>query len=163
MTKPSKVAVCLWFDNQAEEAANFYVSTFKACGQTASLGERQYYGEGMPKPKGSLLSLTFTLADQELIALNGGPHFTHSPAMSLFVQCEDQDEVDRFWNRLLEGGQPQQCGWLTDRFGVSWQVVPRALFAMLQDAEPARAQRVMQAMLQMVKLDLPALQRAYDG
>ncbi|HEY4162305.1 MAG TPA: VOC family protein [Dongiaceae bacterium] len=160
----SKLALCLWFDNQAEAAANFYVDAFRSCGQPASLGSVLYYGENAPQPKGSVLTITCILAGQEIICLNGGPHYQLSPAMSLFVKCADQPEVDRFWETLLEdGGKPVQCGWLTDRFGVSWQIVPTVLLDMLHDLNDARAQRAMQAMMQMVKLDVAALQRAYDG
>ena len=160
----SKIAPCLWFDGQAEDAANFYVSTFRRCGQEAAIGDvMRYAADGGPKPKGSVLSATFTLAGQDFIALNGGPHFTFSPAISLFVKCADQGEVDRFWEALSEGGQPGRCGWLTDRSGVSWQVVPTALGAMLQDADPARAERVMQALMQMTKLDLAVLEEAHRG
>ncbi len=160
----SKIAPCLWFDGQAEDAANFYVSTFRRCGQDAAIGHvMRYAAAGGPKPKGSVLSATFTLAGQDFIALNGGPHFTFSPAISLFVTCADQAEVDRFWDGLSEGGQPGRCGWLTDRFGVSWQIVPKTLGAMLQDADPARSERVMRALMQMTKLDLDALNEAYHG
>jgi predicted 3-demethylubiquinone-9 3-methyltransferase (glyoxalase superfamily) len=134
-----KIAPCLWFDAQAEDAVNFYVSTFRRCGQDAEIGNVMRY----------------TAA--------GGPHFTFSPAISLFVKCADQAEVDRFWDALSEGGQPGRCGWLTDRFGVSWQIAPTALGAMLQDADPAKAERAMQALMQMTKLDLAALQEAYQG
>jgi predicted 3-demethylubiquinone-9 3-methyltransferase (glyoxalase superfamily) len=159
----SKIAPCLWFDDRAEEAANFYVSTFRACGQEAEIGKILRYGEGMPKPKGSVLTIAFTLAGQEFIALNGGPEFTFSPAVSLMVRCADQAEVDRFWDSLLAGGAPQQCGWLSDKFGFSWQVVPTVLEEMVRDADPARAERVMQAMLQMIKLDVGELVAAYEG
>jgi len=159
----SKIATCLWFDHQAEAAANFYVSTFTACGQHAALGDVMHYGKSGPQPKGTVLTVTFTLADQELIALNGGPHFTFSPAISLFVKCADQAEVDRFWERLSDGGATNQCGWLTDRFGVSWQIVPVVLGDMLRDVDPAKADRVMQALLQMTKLDIAALKKAYEG
>lgn len=159
----SKIALCLWFDGRGEEAANFYVAAFRDCGQKAARGEVLRYGESDPRPKGSVLTVSFTLAGQDFIALNGGPHFTFSPAISLFVKCADQAEVDRFWDRLLDGGQPSQCGWLTDRFGVSWQIVPTILSKMLSDPDPARAERVMQAMLQMIKLDIAALKKAYGG
>jgi predicted 3-demethylubiquinone-9 3-methyltransferase (glyoxalase superfamily) len=159
----SKIAPCLWFDDRAEEAANSYVSTFRACGQDAAIGDVMRYGDSGPRPKGTVMSVTFTLAGQEFIALNGGPHFTFSPAISLFVKCADQEEVDRFWARLSAGGETVQCGWLRDRFGVSWQIVPTALGDMLRDADPARAGRVMQALMQMIKLDIAALQKAYDG
>jgi predicted 3-demethylubiquinone-9 3-methyltransferase (glyoxalase superfamily) len=159
----SKVAPCLWFDSQAEEAASFYVSTFRDCSQPAAIGEIIYYNEAGPLPAGSVLTVAFTLAGQEFIALNGGPHFTFSPAISLFVKCTDQAEVDRFWERLSNDPQTEQCGWLRDKFGVSWQIVPTVLGKMLQDPDPARAASVMQAMLQMTKLDIAELQRAYDG
>jgi predicted 3-demethylubiquinone-9 3-methyltransferase (glyoxalase superfamily) len=159
----SKIAVCLWLDGQAEAAAQFYVSSFRDCGQASAIGDIAHYGEAGPGPKRCVLSVSFTLAGQDFIALNGGPHFTFSPATSLFVKCADQAEVDRFWERLSSGGATSQCGWLTDRFGVSWQIVPTALGQMLHDADPARAARVMQALLGMTKLDLEALKRAYDG
>jgi predicted 3-demethylubiquinone-9 3-methyltransferase (glyoxalase superfamily) len=158
----SEIALCLWFDGQAEEAAEFYVSTFRDGGQVSAIGDIARYGEAGPGPKGSVLTVSFTLAGQDFIALNGGPHFTFSPAISLFVKCADQAEVDRFWEALSNGGATGQCGWLTDRFGVSWQVVPTALGDMLHGPDPARAARVMQALLQMTKLDVQALQRAYD-
>lgn len=160
----SKTALCLWFDGRAEEAADFYVSTFRACGQDASIGDVMRFGHAGPGPAGGVLSVSFRLADQEVIALNGGPHFTFSPAISLFVKCADQAEVDRFWDGLSHGGQPGQCGWLTDRFGVSWQIVPTALGDMLRDRDPARTGRVMQALMRMTKLDVETLAKAYgDG
>jgi predicted 3-demethylubiquinone-9 3-methyltransferase (glyoxalase superfamily) len=159
----SKLALCLWFDGKAEAAANFYVSTFRDCGQPAAIGDVMYFGDSGPGPKGSVLTVTFTLADQEIIALNGGPHLTFSPALSLFVKCADQAEVDRFWNRLADGGETNRCGWLTDRFGVCWQIVPTILGDMLRDPDPERANRVMQAMLKMTRLDIDALRNAYAG
>ncbi|HEX2134636.1 MAG TPA: VOC family protein [Microvirga sp.] len=159
----SKIAPCLWFDDRAEEAARFYVSAFRECGQDAALGEVLRYGESGHRPKGSVLSVAFTLAGQDFIALNGGPHFTFSPAISLFVKCSDQDEVDWFWTRLSEGGTTERCGWLKDRFGVSWQIVPTVLGEMLRDPDSARSERVMTAVLQMTKLDIAALQQAYAG
>jgi predicted 3-demethylubiquinone-9 3-methyltransferase (glyoxalase superfamily) len=159
----SNIAPCLWFDDQAEEAANFYVSAFHGCGRGAAVGDVVRFGEAGPRPKGSVMSVTFILDGQEFIALNGGPHFTFSPAISLFVKCADQAEVDRFWERLSDGGKTEQCGWLRDQFGVSWQIVPTVLGDMLRDADPARAGRVMQALLQMTKLDIEALRKAYDG
>ncbi|MGO4570368.1 VOC family protein [Microvirga sp. 2TAF3] len=159
----SKIAPCLWFDGQAEEAANFYVSTFRDCGQDAAIKDGMRYGKAGPGSKGRALSVTFMLADREFIALNGGPHFTFSPAISLFVKCADQAEVDRFWARLSEGGKIERCGWLTDKFGVSWQIVPTVLGDMLRDADPARAERVMKALLQMTKLEIDTLEKAYDG
>ncbi len=157
------ITPCLWFDDRAEEAAGFYVATFREVGREAALGDVLYYGEAGPKPKGTVLTVTFTLDGQEFVALNGGPHFTFSPAISMMVKCADQGEVDLFWERLSDGGKPGQCGWLEDRFGVSWQVVPTALYPMLKDPDPARVERVMQALLQMTKLDLGALEVAYKG
>jgi predicted 3-demethylubiquinone-9 3-methyltransferase (glyoxalase superfamily) len=159
----SKIAPCLWFDHQAEEAADFYVSTFRDCGQESAIGDVLRYGDSGPRPKGTVMTVAFTLAGREFIALNGGPHFTFSPAISLSVKCADQAEVDRFWERLSDGGETVQCGWLKDRFGVSWQVVPTVLGDMLQEADPARSERVMQAMLQMVRLDVAALEEACHG
>lgn len=159
----SKIVPCLWFDGRAEEAANFYVSTFRACGQEALIGEISRYGEGAPMPKGTALTVSFTLAGQEFIALNGGPHFTFSPAISMTVKCADQSEIDRFWESLSDGGETGRCGWLTDRFGLSWQVVPTMLSDMLRNPDPARAQRAMQAMLQMTKLDIEVLRKASEG
>ena len=115
-----------------------------------------------PREKGTILSATFELDDQEFIALNGGPMFKFSPAISLFVKCETQEEIDDFWAKLLKGGAPQQCGWLTDKFGVSWQIVPTILSEMLRDKDPVKANRVMQSMLKMIKLDIKLLQQAYD-
>ena len=153
-----KIAMCLWFDGNAEEAVKFYTGTFK----DSSIDDVMYYGEAGPGAAGSVLSMTFHLDGREFLALNGGPQFTFSPAMSMFVKCESQAEVDTLWNTLLEGGgAPQQCGWLTDRFGVSWQIVPTVLGAMLKDKDPAKAKRVMNAMMQMVKLDVKALEAAY--
>jgi predicted 3-demethylubiquinone-9 3-methyltransferase (glyoxalase superfamily) len=155
-----KIRPFLWFDKEAEEAANFYISVFK----NSRVLEVARYGAAGPGPAGSVLTVTFVLDGQEFIALNGGPHFRFTEAVSLFVTCEDQAEVDYFWDKLMAGGgQPVQCGWLKDRFGLSWQVVPAGLMTMLHDPDAARSERVMRAMLQMVKLDIAALQRAYDG
>jgi predicted 3-demethylubiquinone-9 3-methyltransferase (glyoxalase superfamily) len=159
----SKLALCLWFDGRAEEAAAFYVATFRACGQPASLGRVMRQGEVGPGKLGSVIAVEFTLAGQPMMALNGGPQFSFSPAISLFVRCNDQAEVDRFWERLSEGGAPVQCGWLTDRFGVSWQIVPTMLLDLLHDSDVERRDRVMQAMMPMTKLDIAALQRAHEG
>jgi len=120
------------------------------------------YGDAGPGPKGSVMSATFQLEGQEFIALNGGPQFTFSPAISFFVKCETQEEVDELWDRLLEGGRPQQCGWLTDRYGLCWQIVPTVLGEMLQDKDPEKSSSVMKAMLKMVKLDIAALKDAYE-
>ncbi len=159
-----KPALCLWFDCRAEEAATFYVSTFRACGRPAALGRVARWGEGGPGPEGAVLTVEATLDGLDILALDGGPHFAHSPAASLVVSCADQAELDRFWEGLQEGGgAPGRCGWLTDRFGVSWQVVPAALGDMMHDPDPARRGRVTQALLGMTKLEVDALRRAFDG
>lgn len=153
-----QISPCLWFDGQAEEAANFYVAIFP----NSRVTDVKRYGEAGPGPSGSVMSVTFELNGQEFMALNGGPQFTFSPAISFFVNCESQEEVDSLWERLLEGGAPEQCGWLRDKFGVSWQIVPTALGEMLSDPDPVRSQRVMSAMLQMVKLDIGQLRKAFE-
>ncbi|HWY15283.1 MAG TPA: VOC family protein [Rhizomicrobium sp.] len=153
-----KIRPCLWFDGKAEDAAKFYISVFP----NSKITDRMVHNEAGPGPKGSVLTVTFELDGQEYVALNGGPHYTFTPAISLFVTCETQDEVDRYWDKLLDGGSPVQCGWITDKFGVSWQIVPRVLGEMLQDKDSVRAARVMQAMFKMIKLDIAALKRAYD-
>jgi predicted 3-demethylubiquinone-9 3-methyltransferase (glyoxalase superfamily) len=154
-----KITPFLWFDGKAAEAAAFYTSIFK----NAKITGTTYYGEGGPGPKGSVLTVTFELDGQEFVGLNGGPHYSFTPAVSFFIQCETQEEVDHYWDSLLAGGQPMQCGWLSDKYGVSWQVVPRMLGAFLVDKDKARSQRVMQAMMKMVKLDVATLQRAADA
>jgi predicted 3-demethylubiquinone-9 3-methyltransferase (glyoxalase superfamily) len=154
-----KITPCLWFDGKAEEAMHFYTSIFKR----SKLVDVARYGDAGPGPKGSVLTATFELDGQQFIALNGGPHFYFTPAISFFVACGTQDEVDELWEKLLAGGRPQQCGWLTDKYGVSWQVVPTVLGHMLQDKDAQKADRVMRAMLKMIKLDIAALQRAYEG
>jgi predicted 3-demethylubiquinone-9 3-methyltransferase (glyoxalase superfamily) len=154
-----KVTPCLWFDQQAEEAARFYVSIFK----NSKIGAINHYGEGAPMPKGTVLTVRFQLDSQEYLALNGGPIFKFTEAVSFIVNCETQEEVDRMWDKLAEGGQVQQCGWLKDKFGLSWQIVPTALAKMISDPEPGRAARVMKALLQMKKLDLEKLEEAYAG
>lgn len=160
MTAPSRLETCLWFDDQAETAAGFYVEAFRAAGRDAALTGILRYGEAGPGPPGSVLTRSFTLDGQAFVALNGGPHFAFSPAISLVVRCADQAEVDRFWDILSAGGEAGRCGWLTDRFGVSWQVVPDGLLRLLADPDPARADRAMRAMLAMTRLDLGALERA---
>jgi len=154
-----KIVPFLWFDGQADEAVNFYTSIFK----NATITSVTRYGDAGPGPKGSIMSATFELDGQEFYALNGGPMFKFSPAISFFVKCESQEEVDYYWSKLAAGGQTNQCGWLQDKFGVSWQVVPTLLGKMLGDKDAAKANRVMQAMLKMTKLDVAGLQRAYDG
>ena len=149
----------LWFDNQAEEAMNFYVSIFK---NSKVLGCSRY-GEGGPGPKGAVMVATFELDGQEFMALNGGPQFKFTEAISFVVLRETQAEIDEMWEKLSAGGQPSQCGWLKDKFGLSWQVIPPMLSGLMQDEDPERAKRVMQAMLKMTKIDIAALQQAYDG
>jgi predicted 3-demethylubiquinone-9 3-methyltransferase (glyoxalase superfamily) len=165
MSIVQKITSCLWFDNQAEEAAKFYVAIFKNSGidTVTRYGKEGFERHG--RPEGSVMTVTFRLEGQTFTALNGGPLFSFSPAISLVVHCDSQSEVDYFWDRLGEGGDPgaQQCGWLKDKFGLSWQIVPAALLPMLADHESAKSGRVMKALLQMKKLDLPALQRAYEG
>jgi len=158
-----KITPFLWFDSQAEEAANFYVSIFK---QSRIGGITRYDDEASKaagRPKGSVMTVEFELDGQKFIALNGGPHFKFTEAISLFVNCEHQKEVDYFWEKLSAGGQEVECGWLKDRFGLSWQVVPAGLLEMLQDKDPEKSKRTMAAMLKMKKLDVDALKKAYEG
>lgn len=155
----NRITTFLTFDGQAEEAVAFYTSIF----DDSRIVSSTRYGEAGPGPEGSLMAATFELDGQELVALNGGPSFTFSQGISLLVDCETQEEVDRYWEQLTDGGEPGPCGWLTDRFGVSWQVVPRALGELLGDPDPEKAGRVMQAMLQMSKIEIEGLQRAYEG
>ena len=152
-----KITPFLWFDGKAEEAANFYTSIFP----NSKIVSMMRSGEAGPGPKGSVMSATFELQGQEFIALNG-PMFTFSPAISFFVHCETQEEVDKFWEKLSEGGEKQRCGWLKDKFGVSWQVVPTILGQLLQDKDAEKSKRVMNAMLQMDKLDIASLKRANE-
>ena len=159
MTIKQRITPCLWFDGQAEEAANFYVSIFRNSKITAI----SRYGDAGPGPKGSVMVVGFELDGQAFTGLNGGPMFKFNEAISMVVNCETQEEVDRYWDRLLEGGEPSQCGWLKDRFGISWQIVPTALLEMVQDKDPARSQRVMAAMLKMRKLDIAGLKQAYGA
>jgi predicted 3-demethylubiquinone-9 3-methyltransferase (glyoxalase superfamily) len=155
-----KITPFLWFDNNAEEAMNFYVSIFK----NSKVGGVSRYGDAGPGPKGSVMSATFELEGQQFMALNGGPHYKFTPAISLFVNCETQEEVDELWDKFLSGGgKADRCGWLIDKFGLSWQIIPSVLGEMLSDPDPEKSKRVMQAMMQMVKLDVQALKRAYDG
>jgi len=156
----SKITTCLWFDGKAEEAARFYVSLLP----DSRIDTIMPYMMEMPGGKpGATMLVTFTLAGLSYMALNGGPHFQFSPAVSFIVNSADQAEVDRLWSALLEGGSPMQCGWLTDRYGVSWQIVPTALGEMMKDKDPARVQRVTQAMLKMVKIDIAGLRKAYEA
>jgi predicted 3-demethylubiquinone-9 3-methyltransferase (glyoxalase superfamily) len=153
-----KVVTCLGFNNQAEEAVDFYTSTIP----NSKWLTRTRAGEGGPLPNGSLLAATFLLDGQEFLALNGGPPFTFSIGMSILIKCEAQAEIDHLWEKLSEGGQKGQCGWLTDKFGVSWQIVPRILPELLGDTDPRRAASVMQAMLKMTKLDIAKLMAARE-
>jgi len=154
-----KIVPFLWFDNNAEEAMTFYISVFK----NSKILNVTRYGKGGPGPEGSVMTATFQLDGQNFNALNGGPRFAFTPAISFLVNCETQEEVDELWERLCDGGEPSQCGWLKDRFGLSWQIIPTALGEMLQDKDRARAQRVMKAMLQMRKIDIAVLKQAYQG
>ena len=154
-----KITPFLWFDHQAEEAMNFYTSVFKE----AKVGKIRRYGDAGPGAKGSVMTASFELFGQEFIVLNGGPLFQFSPATSFFVMCETQEEVDYYWKRLGEGGKPNQCGWIDDKFGVTWQIVPKMLDSVLQGSDPQKATRAMQAMMKMSKLDIQQLQDAYDG
>jgi len=161
--KLQRITPFLWFDSQAEEAADFYVSIFK----NARIRKASRYDEAASKasgrPKGSVMTVAFELDGQEFIALNGGPMFKFTEAISLVVNCETQAEVDHYWDKLTDGGQEVQCGWLKDRFGVSWQVVPTVLTELLRDKDPEKAKRVMAAMLQMKKISIDGLKRASEG
>jgi len=153
-----KIIPFLWFDNKAEEVMNFYTSIFK----NSKVLSIMRYGEAGPGLKGTVMSSTFQLEGQEFIALNGGPQFTFSPAISFFVNCETQDEVDELWDKLSEGGEEQGPGWVKDKYGLSWQIVPTVLGEMLSDPDPKKSQRVMEAMLQMSKIDIKTLRQAYE-
>ena len=153
-----RITPFLWFDDKAEEAVNFYISIFK----NSKIGTITRYGEGGPGPKGAVMSATFQLEGQKFIALNGGPQFTFSPAISFFVNCETQEEVDELWEKLSEGGEKQRCGWLKDKYGVSWQIIPSALGELLQAKDSEKSKKVMKAMLQMDKLDIESLKQAYE-
>ncbi len=157
MATTQKITPNLWFDTEAEEAANFYISIF----DDSQIVGVMRYGEAGPRPAGMVMTVTFQLAGQEFTALNGGPDFKFNEAISLLVNCESQDEVDELWQKLSAGGEEGPCGWLKDRFGVSWQIVPTVLEEMLQDDDADRANRVMEAMLQMTKIDIEGLEKAY--
>ncbi|CAN7387914.1 VOC family protein [Caballeronia sp. dw_19] len=154
-----KISPFLWFNNNAEEAAQFYTSIFNH----SRILSVMRFGDAGPGPKGAVMGIAFELEGREFKALNGGPVFTFTPAISLFVDCETQEEVDNLWARLGDGGEPQQCGWIKDKFGVSWQIVPVALGKMLQDPDAEKSSRVMRAMMGMVKLDIAGLERVYRG
>jgi predicted 3-demethylubiquinone-9 3-methyltransferase (glyoxalase superfamily) len=153
-----KITPFLWFDHQAEEAMNYYVSIFK---NSKVLGVNRY-GKGAPLPEGIVLTANFELDGQKFIALNGGPMYKFSPATSFVVNCENQSEVDYYWDKLAAGGKPNRCAWLDDKFGVTWQIVPKQLGQFLSDPDPVKAGRVMRAMMQMKKIDIAGLQQAYD-
>jgi predicted 3-demethylubiquinone-9 3-methyltransferase (glyoxalase superfamily) len=154
-----KITPFLWFNDNAEEAITFYVSVFK----NSRIVRATRYGDAGPGPKGQIMSATFELEGQQFMALNGGPAFQFTPAISLFVSCETQAEVDELWNELVAGGKPDRCGWLRDKFGLSWQIIPTALGRLLSDPDPSRSQRAMKAMLQMNKIDIQELEEAADG
>jgi len=151
---------CIWMDGTAEEAAQHYTSIFP----NSSVGQMTRYGPGMPPPmkEGDVMTVSFTLDGQQYIALNGGPQFPQTEAISFQIMCENQEEADHYWNRLLEGGEESQCGWLKDKFGVSWQITPVELFTLLNDPDPGRAQRAAQAMLGMRRIDIAEIRRAAD-
>ena len=153
-----KITPFSWFDGQAEEAVNFYVSIFK----NSKVVNITRCGEAGPGPKGTVMSATFQLDGQQFMALNGGPMFTFSPAISFFVNCETQEEVDELWEKLSQGGEKQRCGWLKDKYGVSWQIIPSALGEILQDNDAEKSTRVMKALLQMDKIDVKNLKQAYE-
>jgi predicted 3-demethylubiquinone-9 3-methyltransferase (glyoxalase superfamily) len=160
MPAKQKIKTFLWFDANAEDAASFYVSVFK----DSKILSVARSGEAGPGPKGSALTVNFQLEGQEFIALNGGPHFKFTEAISLLVDCDSQKEVDELWNKLTAGGGAEsQCGWLKDKFGLSWQIIPRVLFELMGDADPVKSGRVMQAMLKMTKIDIAALEKAHAG
>jgi predicted 3-demethylubiquinone-9 3-methyltransferase (glyoxalase superfamily) len=154
-----KITPFLWFNDQAEEATNFYVSIFK----NSKVTRVTRNGDSGPGPKGSVMSTTFVLDGQEFFALNGGPLFNFTPAISFFINCETQAEIDELWEKLSAGGKQERCGWLKDKYGVSWQVVPSILGKLLQDPDPAKGKRVMAALLQMNKLDIKGLQQAHEA
>jgi len=154
-----KITTFLTYDDRAEEAIDFYTSIF----EDSRILSTTRYGEAGPGPKGTLMSASFELAGQEFIALNGGSSFTFGQGISLFVDCETQEEVDELWEKLSDGGEKGPCGWLTDKFGVSWQIIPRALDEMLSDKDAEKSQRVMKAMLQMSKIEIEGLRRAYEA
>ncbi len=156
MTRTQSITPCLWFDFNAEQAVAHYLSIFK----NARITSLARYGEGQPGPAGAVMTIAFEIDGQEFLALNGGPLFKFTPAISLIVNCDDQGEIDDYWERLSEGGAKGRCGWLTDKFGLSWQIVPRALPALLTGGDAAQAQRVMKAVLRMDKLDIATVRRA---
>jgi len=153
------LTTCLWFDTEGEEAANFYTSIFS----DSRIGSISRYNEAGPRPAGTVITVEFELNGQKFVALNGGPEFKFTEAISFQIPCAGQEEVDYYWDKLSEGGEESACGWLKDRYGLSWQVVPTVLFELLSDPDPAKAQRATQAMLSMGKLDVAALRKAHAG
>ncbi|TXK36887.1 VOC family protein [Pontibacter qinzhouensis] len=158
-TTKQKITPFLWFDNQAEEAVNYYISVFK----NSKILSLNRYGDTGPGAKGSVMGISFELDGQTFMALNGGPHFKFTPAISFYVNCYSQAEVDELWEKLSEGGRKDRCGWLTDKFGLSWQIIPVELEKLLHGPDAAKAARAMQAMLQMDKIDIQKLKQAYAG
>jgi predicted 3-demethylubiquinone-9 3-methyltransferase (glyoxalase superfamily) len=154
-----KIRPFLWYDTQAEEAAQFYTSIFK----NSKIGKTSRYGDAGPGPKGSVMTIEFELEGMEFVALNGGPHFKFTEAISLIVDCKSQAEVDDLWEKLSAGGSKSQCGWLKDKYGLSWQIVPTVLLELINDSDPKKSQRVMEAMLQMTKIDIAKLRQAHAG
>jgi predicted 3-demethylubiquinone-9 3-methyltransferase (glyoxalase superfamily) len=154
-----KITPFLWFNEQAEEAANFYVSIF----QNSKVNNVSRCGDGGPRPKGSVMVVSFQLEGQNFTAMNGGPQYTFTPAISFMVSCESQSEVDDFWEKLGAGGKPGRCGWLQDKFGVSWQIIPKDLGRLMSDPDPAKAAKVMNALLRMDKIDIAKLEQASEG
>jgi predicted 3-demethylubiquinone-9 3-methyltransferase (glyoxalase superfamily) len=156
-----KFTPCLWFDDKAEEAANFYTSIFK----NSAIKTINHYGEAgaeaSGRPKGTVMTVTFQLDGQEFMGLNGGPHFTFSPAISFIVNCQTQEELDELWEKMSQGGEKQQCGWLRDKYGVSWQIMPSVIGEMLQDKDHEKSERVIKAILKMDKIDIESLKQAY--
>ena len=154
-----KLVPSLWFDFNAEEALEFYFSVFT----DGKINHISYYPKNSPGPEGKVMTIDFTLLGMEFIAINGGPQFPFTNAISFLVDCKDQAEIDRLWDALLDGGKPQECGWLTDKFGLSWQIAPRRIDDMIRDKNPAKAYAAMQAMLKMVKIDIAAMEAAYNA
>jgi predicted 3-demethylubiquinone-9 3-methyltransferase (glyoxalase superfamily) len=154
-----KITPFLWFDTEAEEAAKFYTSIFK----DAKINTVERYPEGSPAPAGSVMTVSFKLYGQDFIALNAGPLYKFTEAISFVINCESQEEIDHYWNNLLKGGTPQACGWLKDKYGLSWQVVPAILPKLFSSKDPEKSKRVMEAMMKMVKFDIKALEEAYEG
>ena len=160
MPSKQKITTCLWFEDNAEEAMSFYMSVFPG----SKIVESSRWGKGGPLPEGTLLAATFEIAGQELMVLNGNPNFQLTESTSLKVDCETQEEVDNLWEQLLaDGGKPSMCGWLTDKYGLSWQIVPTVLPKLMRDKDPVKVKRVVDAMMQMQKLDIRRLQQAYDN